>query len=245
MEKLTNFGKQWNLPKKWEEVTAFQICAGILLALAVKGFIEVRVTAFHGWPHAYHSPYNRQLGLPSQTHIHFRKQPNQTNKPQVLLYNLFSPFRRLPGPFLARLTSKWLLLLSISGKRAATVHELHRKHGKVVRLSWNELSFSGINAVRPIYGQGTTCVKAPIYGLFGREGLFQMRDPEVHRERHRRLAHVFSPASLRVAEPLVQGVVEKGMNTVLVKNTGKEVDALSWCRMISLDVAGRLGFSLD
>ena len=43
---------------------------------------------------------------------------------------------------------------------------------------------------------------------------------------------------------MVQGVVEKAVNTVL-KNMGKEVDALSWCRMISLDVAGRLRSSLS
>jgi cytochrome P450 len=107
-----------------------------------------------------------------------------------------------------------------------------------VRLAPNELSFASIDAVKPIYGPATTCVKSPAYDNFGRSGIFQMRDHEEHRQRRRRVAHVFAPSSLQQMEPLIQSVIDRVM-IIIGKKAGKPVDALHWCRMTALDVAGK------
>ncbi|KAB5585128.1 cytochrome P450 [Coniochaeta sp. 2T2.1] len=153
---------------------------------------------------------------------------------------LFSPIpSSVPGPFIARLTKKWILFVDLSGYRARTVHELHKKYGPVVRLAPNELSFASLPAIKPVYGAGTTCVKSSAYDNFGRLGMFQMQDPAMHRERQKRVALVFSQSSLQSMEPLVQGVIDK-MISVVQKNLGKPLDALHWCRMTALDISGEV-----
>lgn len=145
----------------------------------------------------------------------------------------------VPGPFLARLTSKWILFVDLSGRRASTVDALHRKYGPVVCLSPNELSFASIDAIKPIYGAGTTCVKSSAYNNFGRLGMFQMQDPEAHRQRQRRVAHIFAASSLQQMEPLIQSVIDRVMDAIS-KRARAPVDALHWCRMTALDVSGEV-----
>jgi hypothetical protein len=132
-------------------------------------------------------------------------------------------------------------LVDLSGYRGRTVHALHKKYGPVVRLAPNELSFSALPCISAIYGSGSTCIKSPAYDNFGREGMFQMQEPERHRRRQKRIAHIFAPAVLQQMEPLIQGCVAK-LVAQLRKRTGKEVDALHWCRMTVLDVGGESGW---
>jgi len=175
----------------------------------------------------------------------FRRAPFNQGSPchrltssQVTSNLLFSPVpSAIPGPFIARLTSKWILFVDLSGYRGRTVDALHKKYGPVVRLAPNELSFSALPCIRAIYGAGSTCIKSPAYDYFGREGMFQMQEPERHRQRQKRIAHIFAPAVLQQMEPLIQTCVAK-LVTQLKKRTGKEVDALHWCRMTVLDVGG-------
>lgn len=103
------------------------------------------------------------------------------------VYNyISSPVPRgIPGPWLAKFTTKWITFVDTSGYRSATLDKLHKRYGPVVQVAPNELSFSTIDAIKPIYGIGTTCIKSPAYDTFGRQGLFQMKDPEQHRQRLR------------------------------------------------------------
>jgi cytochrome P450 len=125
----------------------------------------------------------------------------------------------------------------MSGHRARTVDALHKKYGPVVRLAPNELSFACQEAIQPIYGTKSTCVKGPIYDYFGKRGLFQMKDAAEHRERQRRMAHIFSAGSLQQMEPLVQSVIDRTVSAI-EKTSGQFCDALHFCRMMGLDVAG-------
>ena len=125
----------------------------------------------------------------------------------------------------------------MSGYRARTVDALHKKYGPVVRLAPNELSFSCREAIQPIYGTKSTCIKGPIYDYFGKRGMFQMKDAAEHRERQRRMAHIFSAGSLQQMEPLVQSVIDRTVSAI-EKTSGQVCDALHFCRMMALDVAG-------
>jgi cytochrome P450 len=125
----------------------------------------------------------------------------------------------------------------MSGNRARTVDALHKKYGPVVRLAPNELSFCCREAIRPIYGTGSTCIKGPVYDYFGKRGMFQMKDAAEHRERQRRMAHIFSAGSLQQMEPLVQSVIDRTVSAI-EKRSAQACDALHYCRMMALDVAG-------
>lgn len=161
-------------------------------------------------------------------------------KTQITINLLTSPIpSSVPGPLIARLTSKWILFVDLSGNRALTVHALHRKYGPVVRLAPNELSFAQKDAVKPIYGIGATVIKSPVYDNFGRRGMFQMQDPHEHRERQRRVSHIFSAGTLQQMEPLIRGVVDKTVEA-MEKGAGGVADAMHWCRMMALDVAGEV-----
>jgi hypothetical protein len=153
--------------------------------------------------------------------------------------NLFlSPIpSAIPGPIIARFTSKWILFVDLSGYRGRTVDALHKKYGPVVRLAPNELSFSALPCIKAIYGAGSSCIKSSAYDNFGRLGMFQMQDPERHRQRQKRIAHIFAPTVLQQMEPLIQICVTK-LVAQLKKRVGEEVDALHWCRMTVLDVGG-------
>lgn len=158
-----------------------------------------------------------------------------------LTFNLLSPPfpSSIPGPFIARLTDKWILFVDLAGSRASTVHALHQKYGPVVRLAPNELSFASLEAAKPIHGPSSTCIKSPAYDNFGRRGLFQTQDPELHRQRQRRVSHIFSTSLLQQVEPLVQSVVDQ-LVYVMEQKAGNPVDALHWCRMTALDVSGEV-----
>lgn len=59
---------------------------------------------------------------------------------------------KYPGPFLASLTD-WWRFFDVLGRRPERTHiELHRRHGDVVRLGPNTLSFADPKALKTIYG---------------------------------------------------------------------------------------------
>ncbi|KAK0667937.1 cytochrome P450 [Cercophora samala] len=151
----------------------------------------------------------------------------------------------LPGPFIAKISNIWITIVDLSGLRAQVLHRLHQKHGPVIRIGPKELSFSDPGAITTIYGPGTTCVKSPAYNNFGRQGMFQMQNPDQHRHRQRRVSHIFGTTSTSQVEPLVQRVVNNLVSTMqskieLDKEKHAVVDMLHWCRMMALDVSGEV-----
>lgn len=74
---------------------------------------------------------------------------------------------KYPGPFLASVTDWWRFWI-VYKKRPEVKHiELHQKHGDVVRLGPNNISFANPAALKAIYGlnKGFTKVDDPLrYG---------------------------------------------------------------------------------
>ncbi|CAD7060089.1 unnamed protein product [Tilletia caries] len=55
----------------------------------------------------------------------------------------------IPGPLLAKFSNLWLILTAKGGQRSLQVHELHKKHGKFVRLAPNHISIADPDALHP------------------------------------------------------------------------------------------------
>lgn len=71
----------------------------------------------------------------------------------------FKGLHRYPGPLIARFANVWRLVDVWSRRPDITHIELHRRHGDVVRLGPNVLSFSDPAAIKTIYGLNKGFVK--------------------------------------------------------------------------------------
>lgn len=127
----------------------------------------------------------------------------------VFVQRLASPLRVIPGPFLAKYSKICLLWAEAKGRRTETIHSWHEKYGPIVRVGPNEISFSGVEHVRDIYGQSSVFMKDAVYDTFGRKGIFSMRDKYEHRERRRFLNHAFTQSNIFDLEPLMKGHIQK------------------------------------
>ncbi|KLJ09232.1 hypothetical protein EMPG_15340 [Blastomyces silverae] len=159
------------------------------------------------------------------------------NTVKVVNRFLFSPFRKVPGPLLAKLTGAWMLCVDLAGRRVLKIHELHAKYGPVVQLGPNELSFSTAESIDTIYGTGTRFRKAPMYMTMGRPGVLHLSDPAVHRERRRLLNHAFAKQHIDEMEPVFQNSVRK-LVARMERAGGKALDMRHWFKMYTLDNAG-------
>ena len=79
-----------------------------------------------------------------------------------LLSNRFNRgLNKYPGPFLASLTD-WWRFWDVYKRRPEVTHiNLHAKHGDVLRLGPNTLSFSNPKALKAIYGLNKGFTKVP------------------------------------------------------------------------------------
>lgn len=70
-----------------------------------------------------------------------------------LLSNYFNHgLNKYPGPVIARFTN-WWRVVDVYGRRPDITHlALHRKHGDIVRLGPNSLSFANPKTLKTIYG---------------------------------------------------------------------------------------------
>ncbi|KAI9682446.1 MAG: hypothetical protein M1829_000238 [Trizodia sp. TS-e1964] len=165
-----------------------------------------------------------------------------------ITYNLFfHPLRNVPGPFIAKFTSLWLVALEIAGFRMQTVHALHEKYGPVVRVAPNEVAFADAQAARTIYGQGTPFMKTRYYSVFrliGLANLFDCTDRDFHKYRRKLLSHTFAKSTIDQEEPIFHKHIET-LARWIEKKEGQEMNMLSWFRMLALDTAGSLFFDLD
>jgi cytochrome P450 len=154
---------------------------------------------------------------------------------------LFHPLRHVRGPFLAKVSVKWLSYHDLVGSRTATLHRLHDKYGTVIRIAPDELSFSDPVVIKEIYSQGTPFMKSPFYnGLNeGIPNLFDGIDREAHKQRRKLLGNAFAKSSIADSEQLVAEQIRKFLGWV-EKKDGTTMNVYAWFRMLSLDIVSSL-----
>ncbi|KAI1617383.1 cytochrome P450 [Exophiala viscosa] len=160
----------------------------------------------------------------------------------VLLYRkLKDPLRSVPGPFLAKITGVWVILLDLSGNRTNYIHKLHQRYGRVVRVAPNQLCFASPEALKDIYAANSRLTKAPVYQTLGFRSTFTTIDRHDYRLMKKRILPSFSPAFVAGLEPIVQ---RQGANLIKCfdKRIDQPLDVLPWFRMLALSVVGE-GFA--
>lgn len=76
---------------------------------------------------------------------------------------LFGALSHIPGPFLAKFSSLWIILQCRFARRSESVLQQHRRHGNVVRIAPNNISFASRLALETIYGHKSGFIKGPFY----------------------------------------------------------------------------------
>jgi cytochrome P450 len=168
-------------------------------------------------------------------------------------YNLYlHPLRSFPGPRLAAVTEWWRTLQVIKGRFPQKVRQLHERHGPVVRIGVNELSFIDSQAWKDIAGHhgAYEMEKDPkFYRIFGGRGAPQIinADRALHSMLRRQMSHGFSDRSMRAQEPIIGSYVDLLVQRLGEHSEGgtKPVDMRAWLNFATFDIIGNLGFGSD
>jgi benzoate 4-monooxygenase len=143
----------------------------------------------------------------------------------------------LPGPVWAKYTSLPFTLKDLAGQRGNILHEYHLKYGPIVQVGSDEISFLSNGAIRDLYTGPSPPEINDVYKQFGSPGqMFTSRDP-LHREKKKRITHLFSHQTLTNLEPALRELSDK-LYTVFTGSLGKPIDVLYWVKMLNLDLAG-------
>jgi hypothetical protein len=173
----------------------------------------------------------------------------------------------LPGPFLASLTSLWRLYIVWREDMPWTSIRLHKKLGPFVRIGPNHVSIALPDAVKVIYGAGSSYNKVCSDGelpesslinqsVFYRtaqaryEGrilpnLFSTDDQALHARVKRITGHLYSTKSILELEHLLDSCVNLFLSRMreFASPTPKAVDISAWLQFYSFDCLGVLSFS--
>lgn len=117
------------------------------------------------------------------------------------------PLANYPGPRSWWFTNLQLVRLAMSGKRHQRIHELHMRHGPIVRVGHNTLSINSLSALNPLYGPTLSMEKSELYRLPGHQDvmcLFYKQDLHLHNERKRVWMKGLSAAATKNYIPCIE-----------------------------------------
>ncbi|RJE20956.1 Cytochrome p450, partial [Aspergillus sclerotialis] len=146
----------------------------------------------------------------------------------------------------------WRYANTATGKIHIAIEELHRRHGPIVRISPNELSFASVESWKAIYGHAapgkSVAIKSPFYDVFGagfsKSCIGSERNPTRHGEMRRMLSSAFSQRNLLEQEDCVLQIIDKFIE-IIGKKAGKGSDGLNmtkWYEMVGFDILGEMAF---
>src|SRR5271168_3699285 len=78
---------------------------------------------------------------------------------RLVYLRYLSPYRDIPGPFLATISPLWKLRGALNGTLHKDITDIHRKYGTIVRIAPDEVSIADPEAIRIIYGHGSGFTK--------------------------------------------------------------------------------------
>ncbi|OBT66739.1 hypothetical protein VE03_04087 [Pseudogymnoascus sp. 23342-1-I1] len=157
-----------------------------------------------------------------------------------------------PGPFLARITN-WWRFWDVYKRRPEVTHiRLHEKHGDVVRLGPNYLSFADPKAVKDIYGLNKGYIKSQFYPVqqsvsagHRLPSLFSTTDESFHASLRRAVNSAFSMSTLVQYEPFVDSTTAIFLSQTdkVYAAPGAICDFARWLQFYAFDVIGNMTYS--
>ena len=165
------------------------------------------------------------------------------------LYRLFfHPLASIPGPLFAKLTCFWHVYHSYRGDELSLIQDLHRKHGKVVRIGPNTVNIADGAALGPIYVEKGGFMKPTNYHNFYVDGfptIFSTSDPAYRATRAKAVASLFSVAAVRRESNLIFTCVERFVQRLQqskARSEGRPVDLQEPARMLGFEMVNSFLF---
>jgi cytochrome P450 len=161
---------------------------------------------------------------------------------------------KYPGPAFAHVTD-WWRFFDVLGRRPDITHlALHRKHGDVVRLGPNTLSFANPKAIKQIYGLNKGMVKSDFYPVqqavsngHRLPSLFSTTDEAYHAQLRRSVNNAFSMSALVQYEPLVNTVLDTFLSQTAriyaSPSSPQTCNFAKWLQYLAFDVIGQITYS--
>ncbi|ROV96012.1 hypothetical protein VMCG_08002 [Cytospora schulzeri] len=159
---------------------------------------------------------------------------------------------KYPGPFLASLTD-WWRFFDVWNRRPETTHiRLHEKHGDVVRLGPNTLSFADPAALKAIYGLNKGYVKSDFYVVqqsvvkgHSLQSLFSTVDNDFHQQFRRCVNSAFAMSALVQYESFVDNTTKLFLKQTerLFAENPQGCDFTRWLQFYAFDVIGEITYS--
>ncbi|KAG9231200.1 cytochrome P450 [Amylocarpus encephaloides] len=170
-----------------------------------------------------------------------------------LINNRFNRgLNKYPGPFLASITDWWRFWI-VYRRRPEVEHiKLHAKHGDVVRLGPNDLSFADPQALKTIYGLNKGFTKSEFYPVqqsvangHRLPSLFSSTSETFHAQLRRCVNSAFSMSTLVQYEPFVDSTTELFLSQTekIYAQTGDVCNFSRWLQFYAFDVIGEMTYS--
>lgn len=159
--------------------------------------------------------------------------------------HLLSPLRGIPGPFAARFSTLWYLYRSYRGNFHLENIDLHRKHGRIVRIAPGSYSISDPD--KAVYGVGSRFPKGGWYQAWKHPSLvtlFADTNIKRHNDSRRRIQNLYSLSSLMSYEAPVNDC-----NALFCQKlhrfaaTGEAINLTHWLQCYAFDAVGCITFS--
>lgn len=172
---------------------------------------------------------------------------------RLLHATLLSPLRKVPGPFIARLTSKRGHINNFSGKVAVQVQKDCDKYGDVYVFKPNAVCINNPADVRTVLGL-QDFRKANFFDVFDDgavKNIVSQRDPALASRRRRQMGPYLNYAYLNKMEPVIQRHGFQALQTkwdrLLGESKGQpaEVNYRIDTQLITFDIMSALAFGRD
>ncbi|RKK76757.1 hypothetical protein BFJ69_g6706 [Fusarium oxysporum] len=182
-------------------------------------------------------------------------------------YRLYlSPLRKFPGPWLAATSNAWEIYHSLTNDRFCAIHELHEKHGNVVRIRPNQVSVASPEAFHHVFvTKCSSFLKTDFYATIQLgigpkyAGLFNYINHKQAMAERRDLQPMFSPGSMKHCEAkfdeqldiLMEAIKHRGkvdlfgLLVAVSEATSITLTYLSWMLIKRPDVDHRLRLELS
>lgn len=158
----------------------------------------------------------------------------------------FTPLRKVPGPWYARLTGLRLTWSVFANNRIHYVHALHQKYGPIVLIAPLEIDVAEPTVARQIHRMGSGFVKAPFYKLLSPgpvDNIFNFRDPKLHSARRRLYSKGFTMVNLRKDwEPTIRYAIKVAVRKIKQDAKKDEAEIMGWWTLMANEIVCRLTF---
>lgn len=165
----------------------------------------------------------------------------------ILYQRYYHPLSGIPGPFWASITRLWLVQKSRMLQRHRIEMDLHKKYGKIVRISPNEVCISDLKYTKLIYGANSPFHKSDWYTTVEPKdddamNLLGERDMEKYRHQRRLVGPIFTTQALKNREDLLDRPIAQFVSK-MKEMEGQPLDLVKWMNILAIDLLTEITFA--